>query len=64
MSTTERLARSLLLYAARCAPPALSERLAEEWLADFEARGGGWGVCAMRSAAAGPLASLPGSTAP
>jgi hypothetical protein len=42
MSTTERLARSLLLYAARSAPPALSERLAEEWLADFEARGGGW----------------------
>jgi TonB family protein len=42
MSVTERLARSLLLYAARSAPPALSERLAEEWLADFEARGGGW----------------------
>jgi TonB family protein len=42
MSPTERLARSLLLYAARSAPPALSERLAEEWLADFEARGGGW----------------------
>jgi TonB family protein len=42
MSITERLARSLLLYAARSAPPALSERLAEEWLADFEARGGGW----------------------
>lgn len=42
MSTTERLARSLLLYAARSAPPALSDRLAEEWLADFEARGGGW----------------------
>jgi TonB family protein len=42
MSTTERLARSLLLYAARSAPPALSERLAEEWLADFEARRGGW----------------------
>jgi TonB family protein len=42
MSTTGRLARSLLLYAARSAPPALSERLAEEWLADFEARGGGW----------------------
>ncbi len=41
MSTPERLARSLLLYAARSAPPALSERLAEEWLADFEARGGG-----------------------
>jgi TonB family protein len=40
MSFTERLARSLLLYAARSAPPALSERLAEEWLADFEARGG------------------------
>ena len=42
MSITERLARALLLYAARSAPPALSERLAEEWLADFEARGGGW----------------------
>lgn len=42
MSTTERLARSLLLYAARSAPPSLSDRLAEEWLADFEARGGGW----------------------
>jgi TonB family protein len=42
MSTTERLARSLLLYAARSAPSALSERLTEEWLADFEARGGGW----------------------
>jgi TonB family protein len=42
MSTTERLARALLLYAARSAPPALSERLAEEWLADFEVRRGGW----------------------
>jgi hypothetical protein len=30
MSITERLARSLLLYAACSAPPALSERLAEE----------------------------------
>jgi len=42
MSPTERLARSLLLYAARGAPPALSQRLAEEWLADLEARCGGW----------------------
>ena len=42
MSPTDRLARSLLLYAARSAPPALSERLAEEWLADLEARRAGF----------------------
>lgn len=41
MSTYERLARSLLLYAARSAPPSLAPRLAEEWLADLEARPAG-----------------------
>jgi hypothetical protein len=33
-------ARSLIQHAARTAPPSLSERLEEEWLADFEGRSG------------------------
>jgi TonB family protein len=33
-------ARSLIQHAARNAPASLSERLEEEWLADFEGRGG------------------------
>jgi TonB family protein len=41
MSTSDRLARSLLLYAAHSAPPALAQRLEEEWLADFETRRAG-----------------------
>jgi TonB family protein len=41
MSTSDRLARSLLLYAARNAPPSLTQRLEEEWLADFETRHAG-----------------------
>ena len=34
------MARSLIQHAARNAPASLSERLAEEWLADFEGRSG------------------------
>jgi hypothetical protein len=34
------LARSLIQHAARTAPTTLSERLEEEWLADFEGRSG------------------------
>lgn len=34
------IARRLILHAARKAPPALSERLEEEWLADLGARAG------------------------
>jgi TonB family protein len=34
------IARSLIQHAARTAPPSLSERLEEEWLADFEGRSG------------------------
>lgn len=34
------IARSLIQHAARNAPASLSERLEEEWLADFEGRGG------------------------
>ena len=34
------IARSLIQHAARNAPTSLSERLEEEWLADFEGRGG------------------------
>ena len=34
------MARSLIQHAARNAPASLSERLEEEWLADFEGRGG------------------------
>jgi TonB family protein len=41
MITSDRLARSLLLYAARNTPPALAQRLEEEWLADFETRRAG-----------------------
>jgi protein TonB len=33
-------ARSLIQHSARNAPPSLSERLEEEWLADFEGRSG------------------------
>jgi TonB family protein len=41
MSSSDRLARSLILYAARNAPVSLAQRLEEEWLADFEARRAG-----------------------
>ena len=34
------IARSMIQHAARNAPASLSERLAEEWLADFEGRSG------------------------
>src|SRR5215472_9578482 len=34
------VARDLILHAAGKAPPALSERLGEEWLADIESRSG------------------------
>lgn len=34
------IARNLICHAARKAPPALSERLGEEWLADLSARSG------------------------
>lgn len=36
----DRVSLSLIRRAARRAPPALSERLGEEWLADFSARAG------------------------
>ena len=36
------VARNLVRCAARKAPPALAERLGEEWLADLSARSGGW----------------------
>jgi TonB family protein len=40
MNRREGLARWLIKHAARTAPPSLSERLEEEWLADLEARRG------------------------
>ena len=40
MSTGEGLARWLIQHAAHNAPPELSERLEEEWLADLEVRRG------------------------
>jgi TonB family protein len=40
MNRGEGLARWLIQHAARTAPPSLSERLEEEWLADLEARRG------------------------
>jgi TonB family protein len=38
----ERLARTLIRFAARQAPRSLAERLAEEWLADLAAQRPGW----------------------
>jgi protein TonB len=40
MNKSEGLARWLIQRAAHTAPPSLSERLAEEWLADLQARRG------------------------
>jgi protein TonB len=40
LGSTDRVARWLIQHAARSAPSSLSERLAEEWLADLEARSG------------------------
>ena len=37
MNKSEGLARWLIQHSARTAPPSLSERLEEEWLADLEA---------------------------
>jgi TonB family protein len=41
VADTNGLARWLVRHAARSAPPDLSARLEEEWLADLESRGGG-----------------------
>src|SRR5215471_13974964 len=38
MNKSEGLARWLIQQAARTAPPSLSERLEEEWLADLQER--------------------------
>jgi protein TonB len=40
LGSADRVARWLIQHAARSAPPSLSERLEEEWLADLEARPG------------------------
>src|ERR1700730_2750548 len=40
LGSADRIARWLIQHAARSAPPPLSERLEEEWLADLEARPG------------------------
>src|SRR5215475_8712400 len=43
MNDSEGLARWLIQHAARSAPPELSGRLEEEWLADLEVRRGSIG---------------------
>ena len=65
------VARNLIRRAARKAPPALSERLGEEWLADLGARPGGWsqlrfalGCCWATTVIANEFAAPVGAAAP